>query len=185
MNAAWQDAAYYNLAAIDCRRGNFKKALDLIDRSLVRNWHHHKARQLKVSILRHLGRKEEAFDLIAESLKIDRFNMGCRFEQYLLTGDDHVLKEMQRLMHGAAHVYIEYALDFAQAGLYDEAINLLGGTPPHKAKSTRWYITRWATATRVKETRSRRSNITKRPNRTTILTASPTASKKYWCCRMQ
>lgn len=93
-NAAWQDAAYYNLAAIDCRRGNFKKALDLIDRSLVRNWHHHKARQLKVSILRHLGRKEEAFDLIAESLKIDRFNMGCRFEQYLLTGDDHVLKEM-------------------------------------------------------------------------------------------
>ena len=75
-NAAWQDAAYYNLAAIDCRRGNFKKALDLIDRSLVRNWHHHKARQLKVSILRHLGRKEEAFDLIAESLKIDRFQYG-------------------------------------------------------------------------------------------------------------
>ena len=67
-NAAWQDAAYYNLAAIDCRRGNFEKALDLIDRSLVRNWHHHKARQLKVSILRHLGRKEEALDLIAESL---------------------------------------------------------------------------------------------------------------------
>ena len=126
-NAAWQDAAYYNLAAINCRRGNFEKALDLIDRSLVRIWHHHKARQLKVSILRNLGRKEEAFDLIAESLKIDRFNMGCRFEQYLLTGDDHVLKEMQRLMHGAAHVYIEYALDFAQAGLYDEAINLLGG----------------------------------------------------------
>lgn len=118
-NAAWQDAAYYNLAAIDCRRGNFEKALDLIDRSLVRNWHHHKARQLKASILRHLGRKEEALDLIAESLKIDRFNMGCRFEQYLLTDDDNVLKEMQRLMRGAAHVYIEYALDFAQAGLYD------------------------------------------------------------------
>lgn len=126
-NAAWQDAAYYNLAAIDCRRGNFEKALDLIDRSLVRNWHHHKARQLKASILRHLGRKEEALDLIAESLKIDRFNMGCRFEQYLLTDDDNVLKEMQRLMRGAAHVYIEYALDFAQAGLYDEAINLLEG----------------------------------------------------------
>ena len=126
-NAAWQDAAYYNLAAIDCRRGNFEKALDLIDRSLVRNWHHHKARQLKASILRHLGRKEEALGLIAESLKTDRFNMGCRFEQYLLTDNDNVLKEMQRLMRGAAHVYIEYALDFAQAGLYDEAINLLEG----------------------------------------------------------
>ena len=93
----------------------------------MRNWHHHKARQLKASILRHLGRKEEALGLIAESLKTDRFNMGCRFEQYLLTDNDNVLKEMQRLMRGAAHVYIEYALDFAQAGLYDEAINLLEG----------------------------------------------------------
>ena len=183
-NAAWQDAAYYNLAAIDCRRGNFEKALDLIDRSLVRNWHHHKARQLKVSILRHLGRKEEALELIAESLKIDRFNMGCRFEQYLLTDDDNVLKEMQQLMRGAAHVYIEYALDFAQAGLTTRPSTCWRVTPPHKAQFTRWYITRWVTATRVKATRSRRSNITKRPNRTTILTASPTASKKYWCCRM-
>lgn len=124
-NAAWQDAAYYNLAAIDCRRGHFEKALDLIDRSLVRNWHHHKARQLKASILRHLGRKEEAAALIEESLKIDRFNMGCRYEQYLLTRDEKALKEMQHLMRGAAHPYIEYALDFATAGLYDEAIELL------------------------------------------------------------
>ena len=141
-NAAWQDAAYYNLAAIDCRRGNFEKALDLIDRSLVRNWHHHKARQLKASILRHLGRKEEALELIAESLKIDRFNMGCRFEQYLLTGENHVLEEMQQLMRGAAHVYIEYALDFAQAGLYDEAINLLEGYAATQSSVYRWYITR-------------------------------------------
>ncbi len=124
-NAAWQDAAYYNLAAIDCRRGHFEKALDLIDRSLVRNWHHHKARQLKASILRHLGRKEEAAALIEESLKIDQFNMGCRYEQYLLTRDEKALKEMQHLMRGAAHPYIEYALDFATAGLYDEAIELL------------------------------------------------------------
>lgn len=126
-NAAWQDAAYYNLAAIDCRRGDFDKALDKASRSLVRNWHHHKARQLKASILRHLGRREEAQALIDESLRIDRFNMGCRFEQYLLTGDKNALEGMRRLMRGAAHSYIEYALDFAVAGLYDEAVSLLEG----------------------------------------------------------
>lgn len=124
-NAAWQDAAYYAVAQIDTRRGDFEKALDKIDRSLVRNWHNHKARQLKASILRKLGRKEEALSLIEESLKIDGFNMGCRFEQYLLTHDENLLTEMQHLMRRRSHSYIEYALDFAMAGLYDEAILLL------------------------------------------------------------
>ena len=75
-NAAWQDAAYYALAQLDTRKGKYESALDKIDRSLIRNWHNHKARQLKTSILRKLGRKEEALALVAESLQIDRFNMG-------------------------------------------------------------------------------------------------------------
>ena len=71
--------------------------MDKIDRSLIRNWHNHKARQLKTSILRKLGRKEEALALVAESLQIDRFNMGCRFEHYLLTRDVKVLEEMKEM----------------------------------------------------------------------------------------
>ena len=72
-----------------------------------------------------MGRKEEALALVAESLQIDRFNMGCRFEHYLLTRDVEVLEEMKKLMRGWAHGYIEYALDFAAAGLYEEALSLL------------------------------------------------------------
>lgn len=124
-NAAWQDSAYYALAQIDLLRGDREGALDRIDRSLVRNWHNHKARQLKASILRKLGREQEALRLINESLEIDRFNMGCRFEQYLLSEDKKALAEMKGLMRGWAHGYIEYALDFASAGMYDEAIRLL------------------------------------------------------------
>ena len=87
-NAAWQDAAYFALAQIETQKGNYESALDKADRSLIRNWHNHKARQLKASILRKLNRKEEALALIEESLKIDRFNMGCRFELYLLPTSD-------------------------------------------------------------------------------------------------
>ena len=124
-NAAWQDAAYFALAQIDTLKGRYESALDKADRSLIRNWHNHKARQLKASLLRKLGREEEALALIEESLKIDRFNMGCRFEHYLLTRDKQVLDEMKDLMRHWAHGYIEYALDFAAAGLYEEAIELL------------------------------------------------------------
>ncbi|MFT7719773.1 UNVERIFIED_CONTAM: hypothetical protein ODX35_15930, partial [Salmonella enterica subsp. enterica serovar Enteritidis] len=90
---------------LDTRKGKYESALDKIDRSLIRNWHNHKARQLKTSILRKLGRKEEALALVAESLQIDRFNMGCRFEHYLLTRDVKVLEEMKELMRGWAHGY--------------------------------------------------------------------------------
>ena len=127
-NAAWQDAAYLAVAQIDCigarpkaKSERWTEALDRINRCLVRNWHNHKARQLKSSILRKLGRKDEALQWIEDSLAIDGFNMGCRFEKYLITKDDSVLEEINRLMCGRAHGYIEYALDFAAAGLYEEA----------------------------------------------------------------
>lgn len=124
-NAAWQDSGYYALAQIDANRKLWDDALDRVDRSLIRNWHNHKARQLKTSILRKLGRKDEALTLVEESLKIDKFNMGCRFEKYLLTNDSNDLTELKNLMRGAIHPYIEYALDFAGAGLFDEASQLL------------------------------------------------------------
>lgn len=124
-NAAWQDCGYFALAQIDASKHLWVDALDRVDRGLIRNWHNHKARQLKVSILRNLGRKEEALKLVEESLKIDTFNMGCRFEKYLLTDDKVVLTDMVELMRGATHPSIEYALDFASAGMYKEASFLL------------------------------------------------------------
>lgn len=124
-NAAWQNSGYYALALIDSSRHLWKEALDKINRSLIRNWHDHKARQLKVSILRKIGCKEEALALIEESLKIDQFSMGCYFEKYLLTNDPEVLNKLKTLMRDAPHSYIEYALDFGGAGLFSEAMQLL------------------------------------------------------------
>ncbi|PXV65029.1 Tfp pilus assembly protein PilF [Dysgonomonas alginatilytica] len=124
-NAAWQDSGFYALAQIDASKGLWEDALDRIDRSLIRNWHNHKGRQLKASVLRKLGKKEEAVALIEESLKIDKFNMGCRFEKYLLTNDAKDLQELKALMHGSTHPYIEYALDFSDSGMYSEADQFL------------------------------------------------------------
>jgi len=124
-SAAWQDAAYLSLAQADTAKGEYAQALDNVERSLVRNWHNHKARQLKASILRKLDRKEEALAWIGESLEIDHFNIGCHFEKYLISNDAAVLSELTVFMRGWAHNYLEYALDFSTAGLYEEAIELL------------------------------------------------------------
>ncbi|MFC6859928.1 DUF5107 domain-containing protein [Zunongwangia atlantica] len=124
-NAAWQDAGYFNLAQIDCIKGDFEKALELIDKSLIRNWHNHKARHLKVIILRKMGRKEEAQKLIEASLNIDQFNFGILFECYLSSQKQEDLKYFENILRYNSHNYIEFSLDYAQAGFYSEAMQLL------------------------------------------------------------
>ncbi len=124
-NAAWKGNAYYALAQIDASRKKWKEALELVEFSLVSNWHNHKARQLKVSILRKLGMKQEALQFIDVSLAIDNFNMGCRFERYLWSGNNDDLLELRQLMRDSVYSYLEYALDFAASGLYEEAIRFL------------------------------------------------------------
>ncbi len=124
-NAAWKDPAYLSIAQIDCSRGEWQAALEHVEESLIRNWHNHKARQLKASLLRKKGNSEAALKWIAASLEIDRFNMGCLFEKFLITKDEDVKRTMMELLRDNPHSYLEYALDFSAAGLYEEAIELL------------------------------------------------------------
>jgi tetratricopeptide (TPR) repeat protein len=130
-NDAWQHAGYLNLARIAVSKENYEEALDLIDKSLLLNYHSHTARHAKVFILRKLKKKREAASLIEESLQIDPFNFGCLFEKYLLFADKNsseaidVLNSLQTLSRNWVHNFIEYALDYSHAGLYEEAIQFL------------------------------------------------------------
>jgi len=124
-NAAMQDAGYFSCAQISYIDNNLTEALAEVDKSLIRNWHNHKARALKTAILRKLDREKEALTFIEDSLKIDLFNFGCRFEKYLISKDEAVLSEMHRLMRGEIHNYEVIALDYIAAGCYAEAVQLL------------------------------------------------------------
>jgi tetratricopeptide (TPR) repeat protein len=123
-NAAWQDSAYFELAQLTCRAGKFDEALELVERSLAHNQHHHKAHHLKIALLRHT--KNAAIEAtIAISLEQDIFNFGALYEKYLLTGNS----SYRQLMRDAVHNYIEIALDYAHAGLFAEAVVLLNEAP--------------------------------------------------------
>lgn len=123
-NGAWQDAGYFACAQISLMCNRLDDALDEIDRSLIRNWHNHKARALKATLLRKAGRNDEALKLIEESLGIDRFNYGCLFEKYLITGDDDTLQLLKTMMRRCANNYDEMALDYCAAGCTCEALKL-------------------------------------------------------------
>jgi tetratricopeptide (TPR) repeat protein len=124
-NAAWMDSGYFQLTQIASKRESWDEALELVDRSLIRNWHNHKARHLKVAILRKLERKEEALHLIEESLKLDLLNYGIINEQKLLSCSEKSPLGNRRSAEANLGVFIETALDYYWAGLYTEAVDLL------------------------------------------------------------
>lgn len=124
-NGAWQDSGYFSLAQISCTRGDFAMALDEIDKSLLRNGNNMLGRHLKTAVLRHLGLRDRARAFAAESLEIDTFNFGCLFELYLLSGEESDLEACASLMRSDSHNWEEVALDYLDAGLYEETERVL------------------------------------------------------------
>ena len=129
-NKGWADAGYFEAAKISVMQGRYEDALDEIDRCLSNNWHNHKARALKAALLRILDKKDEALALIEESLKFDLFNYGCSYERFLIASSSEaplaqeapeILAQLKEMLRKSAQNYDELALDYAAAGLTDEA----------------------------------------------------------------
>lgn len=120
----WRSAALYQAACISTGEKRYADALDEVDRSIACNAYNHKCIALKATILRLLGRKEEALKVCREGKSTDLFNYGCRYEEYLLTADDAALDELTDIMHAQPNNYDELGLDYLQCGQADIAIDV-------------------------------------------------------------
>ncbi len=124
-----QEMSYYYLAAIDAVRGEFRQALELVEKGLVKNIHNVKARGLKAYLLRKLGRMEEAKAWTAENLEVDRFDFVSLYESAMLEAApdtrEEILEKMKRLMRNFAENYLQAARDYAEYGAYEEAVRVL------------------------------------------------------------
>ena len=123
-NAAWQDGAFFMIAQIESKKQNHKRALYAVERSLVRNAHNTRAMLLKAMLLSRLGRKDEAVRAVQDTLQIDGLNLGARFTLTILEPENSTMDQVFSGMRATAHDFIEYALDFASAGFYSEAISI-------------------------------------------------------------
>lgn len=128
-SAAWQDAGYFSLAQIASRNGEYEQALELAERSLIRNSRNYKARNLKAAMLRRLGRLDQAKAYAAETAALDAADFGAYNEQALALaamGDaaaaDEALSALRRLMRDDAHNYLNLIADYMGSGLLEEAI---------------------------------------------------------------
>ena len=111
-NQAWMAAGYHALAEIDCTRQQWNVALDHLERSLRFNMDNLRARNLKAMVLRKLNRAGEAKILLKETLALDPLDWWARW----LNGEK---------ISGDLQTTLDLAHDFARAGFFAEAVELL------------------------------------------------------------
>jgi tetratricopeptide (TPR) repeat protein len=118
-SAPFQDVAYFQLARIASRRGDWPSAEDRLRRCLERNGRHQQALHLLVVALVTQDKHEAATELAERELQRDPFNIGLLFESALSL--KRYSSECDRRMGNGSHNYIELAIDYAAAGRYRRA----------------------------------------------------------------
>ncbi len=111
-NQAWQSAGYHTLAEIDSCRKDWNPALEHLNHSLRVNTDNLRARNLKAIVLHKLQRGDEAKTLLQTTLALDPLDWWARY----LNGEQPRCD---------LPTVLDLAHDFARAGFFSEAIELL------------------------------------------------------------
>ena len=150
-SSAYQDCGYFSVAQIDVSRADYELALEHVDWAIDRNARNMKAYSLKASILRKLKRTDEALEVLQIALCRDSFNLTAIFEKIKIVHSlqqencaEPLVAKLLELGGSNDHNFIEYSLDYAAAGLYEEAIELLSMVvKPDSSPLVFYYLAYW------------------------------------------
>jgi tetratricopeptide (TPR) repeat protein len=135
---AFKHPAYYQLAVASTNSGDLENALKLVDDALLTGAHDLQALTLKAYLLRKLGKKQEALDMISAVKGIDPLDYWSEFERsFIRNGNLSFLKgtrdrrsegiiAVQELLEVASN-YLTVGDKDAALAVIDEAIKV--GTP--------------------------------------------------------
>lgn len=122
---AWRSPAYFSLAEIATRRGQFGAALDYLNRALWANGLNLRALTLKAAVLRQEGRTKEALaSLELAASQTDPLDVRVMAERWL-AGNNKAGTELATALREHPATGLETAMEYAGAGLWREGIALL------------------------------------------------------------
>ena len=125
-NLSWRAAGYYGAAEIATMRGEFDTALDLVDRSIDNNALNIRALNLKAALLRHLGRPEEALQVLAGAhRKSDPLDVRSMAERWLASNDQAARSILTAAMNAHPATATETAAEYLNAGLWQDGSDVL------------------------------------------------------------
>lgn len=126
--SAWDhsftSAAYFQLAQISVYNKKYTQALGELEIALANNSSNLNALNLKASLLRKTKQKEAALKIVEMVIEKDPLNFWAYYEQAILTNTTQK-KQLEKLMRDMPESYLELAVGYLNAGLWDEANNIL------------------------------------------------------------
>ncbi len=132
LSASWRAASCYALARLATRKRQLATALEFVEASLHAGGLNLAARDLRAALLRLHGDPRKAARAAREVLSMDPLDFRAANELYLaqLASEEpaeaeQTLRALALRMRGETQSYLETALDYGAAGLWDDAVNLL------------------------------------------------------------
>ena len=133
---AWKSHALYLMAQLALKRGDMETALQHAEECILTNGLDFAAIRLKASILRRICRPQEALEVLQPVLAKDRLDYSAMYEQMLIC---EALGETEKMQH-AEQLFetltqnnwenqLDTAIEYGDAGLYEEALRLLAKQP--------------------------------------------------------
>lgn len=129
---AWKDTGFFAVAQTDLARADYQLALEHITQAIDSNAGNSKSYVLKSAAYRNLGQLDQSVAISKQALERDPFNLGALYELHIahaalneIADSESALSELLNLSRGYEQNFIAYALDYAAAGLYKEAADLL------------------------------------------------------------
>ncbi len=127
----FRSAAYSQLAEVAILMKDYRKALSYAESSLDYNRFNLSAYKLSALAFRLLEQHSEAFHTLQVLLEIDPLNHMARYEFYLHTSEESVIKAFQSniQVEFPEQVYLELALYYSRLNLKQDALELLSFAP--------------------------------------------------------
>lgn len=120
-NYEYNSAANYQLAQLYATAGDYTMAIERLNEAIDFNARNINALNLKASIHRQNGEKEEALKCINRILELNPVNAYATYEKEILSGDDYFAK----LMRDIPESYMELAIEYMHNGFVDETVRIL------------------------------------------------------------
>lgn len=135
----WFSAGNYELAQLESKKGNYKKALEYIQEAYSTNMRGSKIIVLYSALLRKTGDKEKAMELLDHQLAFDPIDFSAMYEKELLQGKAS-MDQWRKNMQDVDNDYLEIVTNYMNAGLLDDGATLLASLDKPKNPLIYYYL---------------------------------------------
>ncbi|MEO9891414.1 DUF5107 domain-containing protein [Aurantibacter sp.] len=120
----WFSSGNFQLAQIECTKGNYDKALDYIKEAYSTNNRDGRIVVLYSALLRKVKQETLAKELVEKQLAYDPIDFSVLYEKELLENRTS-MKAWHKNMQDSANNYLEISTNYFNAGLFDDGLALL------------------------------------------------------------